>query len=64
MPPQAILVTGADGLLGRLPVRKLVPGAGITVPPPDGPLTGGLLDGARAARDLGYTPAYNMRHRP
>jgi nucleoside-diphosphate-sugar epimerase len=42
-------------------IRDLVPGADITVPPPDGPLTGGLLDGTRAARDLGYTPAYDMR---
>jgi len=42
-------------------VRVLIPGADITVPPPDGPLAGGLLDGRRAAQGLGYTPAYDMR---
>lgn len=50
----------SDAALAAL-VRDLVPGADITVPPPDGPLAGGLLDGTNAARDLGYTPEYDMR---
>jgi len=50
----------SDAELAKL-VHELVPGADITVPPPDGALTGGLLDGTRAAHDLGYAPAFDMR---
>ncbi|MDH3701106.1 MAG: NAD(P)-dependent oxidoreductase [Alphaproteobacteria bacterium] len=42
-------------------VRRVIPTAQITIPPPNGPLSGGQLDGALAARDLGYRPEFDIQ---
>ncbi len=41
-------------------VRHQFPNAEITMPAASGPLVGGALDGALAARDLGYRPAFDI----
>jgi len=64
LPHDAYNIGGPEALNDREladVIRELMPGADITVPPPDRPLAGGLLDGSRAAQDLNYKPAYDMR---
>ena len=63
-PAYAYNVAGPDALSDAQlveAVRREFPNAEITIPAASGPLVGGQLDGALAARDLGYRPEFDIQ---